>query len=299
MSTDKQHQANRPACVGMEEVAAIFGWPNYYLPFLVRAGHLKPLGRPAQNARKWFATVEIARMSQDPDWLDKAIRIVEIHVSGGSATPPVIDKGEPVKNLMDRIINRLKNNPIIGGIVIFCIAVGGFAVLISSLAEIKSSVANLFSIKTNNVTTNQPDTQADLVTAYVLERYHTSIFTNLDAYKLSKTFPLDCPPMTNRIRIMPNGIDGGYFDGDEPQLSFNGANLTILNLNLSNISFLRIEYEKAGIPDGYFVNPSVIYQDDPNREKLRPTDPSKPAEAYDASGSKPLYHWDPKDKKWK
>lgn len=61
----------------MEEAAAIFGWPNYYLPFLVRAGHLKPLGRPAQNARKWFATVEIERMCADPVWLDKAIRIVE------------------------------------------------------------------------------------------------------------------------------------------------------------------------------------------------------------------------------
>jgi hypothetical protein len=75
--TDKQFQGNRPACVGMEEAAAIFGWPNYYLPFLIRVGHLKPLGKPMQNARKWFATVEIERMSCDPDWLDKAIRIVE------------------------------------------------------------------------------------------------------------------------------------------------------------------------------------------------------------------------------
>jgi len=77
MTTDKQFQPLRPACVGTEEAAKIFGWPNYYLPFLVRAGHLKPLGRPAQNARKWFATVEIERMSQDPDWLDKAVRIIE------------------------------------------------------------------------------------------------------------------------------------------------------------------------------------------------------------------------------
>jgi hypothetical protein len=37
-------QANLPACVSMEQAATIFGWPNYYLPFLVRAGHLKPLG---------------------------------------------------------------------------------------------------------------------------------------------------------------------------------------------------------------------------------------------------------------
>ena len=72
-----QKGAHRPACVGMEEAAGIFGWPNYYLPFLVRAGHLKPLGKPAPNARKWFATVEIERMSGDPVWLDKAIRIVE------------------------------------------------------------------------------------------------------------------------------------------------------------------------------------------------------------------------------
>ena len=80
ISTERQALANerpRPACVGMEQAAAMFGWPNYYMPFLVRAGHLKPLGKPAQNARKWFATVEIERMSCDPDWLDKAIRIVE------------------------------------------------------------------------------------------------------------------------------------------------------------------------------------------------------------------------------
>jgi hypothetical protein len=61
MITDKPFQSHRPACVSVEEAAAIFGWPNYYLSFLVRAGHLKPLGKPAQNARKWFATVEIER----------------------------------------------------------------------------------------------------------------------------------------------------------------------------------------------------------------------------------------------
>ena len=61
----------------MEEAAQILGWPAYYLSFLVQAGHLKPLGKPAQNSRKWFATVELERLSRDVDWLDKAIRIVE------------------------------------------------------------------------------------------------------------------------------------------------------------------------------------------------------------------------------
>ena len=71
------HGRPRPACVSMSAAAAMFGWPDYYLPVLVGAGHLKPLGKPAQNARKWFATVEIERMCNCPDWLDKAIRIVE------------------------------------------------------------------------------------------------------------------------------------------------------------------------------------------------------------------------------
>jgi hypothetical protein len=77
MMTEKTFQTFRPVCVSMVEAAKIFGWPNYYLPFLVRAGHLKPLGKPMQNARKWFATVEIEQMSCDPDWLGETIRIVE------------------------------------------------------------------------------------------------------------------------------------------------------------------------------------------------------------------------------
>jgi len=62
--------AFRKRTIGTTPVTSGGGRPNYYLPFLVRAGHLKPLGKPMQNARKWFATVEIQRMSSDPDWLD-------------------------------------------------------------------------------------------------------------------------------------------------------------------------------------------------------------------------------------
>ncbi len=81
-STTVEHSSRptprpRAACLGMEEAATLFGWPAYYLPFLVREGHLKPLGKPSQNSRKWFATVELERLSMDAAWLDKAIRIVE------------------------------------------------------------------------------------------------------------------------------------------------------------------------------------------------------------------------------
>ena len=69
-----------PACVGVDEAARIFGWPPYFFPVLLRAGHLKSLGKPMHNARKWFATCELERLRRDPAWLDKAIRIVEKHV---------------------------------------------------------------------------------------------------------------------------------------------------------------------------------------------------------------------------
>ena len=69
-----------PACVGVEEATRMFGWPLYFFPVLMRVGHLKPLGKPLANARKWFATCELERLRQDPEWLDKAIRIVERHV---------------------------------------------------------------------------------------------------------------------------------------------------------------------------------------------------------------------------
>jgi hypothetical protein len=35
------------------------------------------VGQARAKCPEWFATVEIERMSQNPDWLDKAIRIVE------------------------------------------------------------------------------------------------------------------------------------------------------------------------------------------------------------------------------
>src|SRR5512135_144501 len=66
-----------PACVDAEAAARFLGWPPYFMPLLARAGHLKPLGRPAQNARKWYAMVELERVSRDATWLDKAVRIVE------------------------------------------------------------------------------------------------------------------------------------------------------------------------------------------------------------------------------
>jgi hypothetical protein len=75
-----------PACVDTEAAAKFFGWPSYFMPLLARSGHLKPLGKPAQNARKWYATVELERLSRDPVWLDKAIRVVDKLVREANGT---------------------------------------------------------------------------------------------------------------------------------------------------------------------------------------------------------------------
>lgn len=66
-----------PACLCSDDAARFFGWPPYFMTLLASAGHIKPLGKPSQNSRKWYSTVELERLGRDPEWLDKAIRIVE------------------------------------------------------------------------------------------------------------------------------------------------------------------------------------------------------------------------------
>jgi hypothetical protein len=76
-----------PAALCAEDAARFLGWPPYFLTLLAKAGHLKPLGKPAQNYRKWYATVELERLGRDPEWLDKAIRIVERRVQTANVKP--------------------------------------------------------------------------------------------------------------------------------------------------------------------------------------------------------------------
>ena len=70
-----------PACLCAEDAARYLGWPQYILTILASAGHIKPLGRPSQNSRKWYARVELDRLGGDAEWLDKAILIAERRVN--------------------------------------------------------------------------------------------------------------------------------------------------------------------------------------------------------------------------
>jgi hypothetical protein len=59
--------------------AKLLGFAEHDIQILMSAGKLEPLGDPAPNAPKWFAAIEIIRLSLDRDWLNKATREVSKH----------------------------------------------------------------------------------------------------------------------------------------------------------------------------------------------------------------------------
>jgi hypothetical protein len=61
-----------PARLHVKLVALKLGFGESEIPILMGKGLLKPLGKPAPNAPKFFARVEIERLSKDIDWLDEA-----------------------------------------------------------------------------------------------------------------------------------------------------------------------------------------------------------------------------------
>jgi hypothetical protein len=65
--------------------ARILGFQEHDIPILVSHGLLKPLGKPTQNARKYFASVHVLALADDPRWLDKATQVVYDYWKGKNA----------------------------------------------------------------------------------------------------------------------------------------------------------------------------------------------------------------------
>jgi hypothetical protein len=63
---------NLPARLTAEEAAWFLGFATHAIPILVAAGLLKPLGQPAPNASKHFATATLCELKQDTHWLFRA-----------------------------------------------------------------------------------------------------------------------------------------------------------------------------------------------------------------------------------
>ena len=63
-----------PGRLNTTETAVLLGFQEHDIPTLVAGKLLMPLGKPAPNAPKYFAAVEIAALAQDRDWLGQATR---------------------------------------------------------------------------------------------------------------------------------------------------------------------------------------------------------------------------------
>lgn len=68
-----------PARLDVNQAAEILGFLPHEIPVLLKAGLLKPLGKPAPNGHKFFSTMEISSLSENREWLDKATRTVARH----------------------------------------------------------------------------------------------------------------------------------------------------------------------------------------------------------------------------
>ena len=65
-----------PARLDVAATARLLGFAEHDIQILMGAGMLTPLGDPAPNAAKWFATIKLIRLATDPEWLHKATKVV-------------------------------------------------------------------------------------------------------------------------------------------------------------------------------------------------------------------------------
>jgi hypothetical protein len=75
-----------PARLDVNQAAEILGFLPHEIPVLLKAGLLKPLGKPASNGHKFFCTTEVSALSENRDWLDKATRAVARHWRNRNST---------------------------------------------------------------------------------------------------------------------------------------------------------------------------------------------------------------------
>jgi hypothetical protein len=81
---EEQHQflslvGQPPARLTVEQAAWMLGCQAHDMPILVAARLLKPLGNPAPNGIKFFATADVLELAKDRSWLAKVTNTVNQH----------------------------------------------------------------------------------------------------------------------------------------------------------------------------------------------------------------------------
>src|SRR5580658_7724681 len=68
-----------PVRLTAEQAGWVLNCQPHDIPALIGARLLKPLGNPAQNGTKFFATAEILESSKDRSWLAKVTSTINQH----------------------------------------------------------------------------------------------------------------------------------------------------------------------------------------------------------------------------
>lgn len=81
---EEQHQfltllGQLPARLTAEQVAWVLNCQPHDVPILVASRLLKPLGNPAPNAIKFFATADLLELLKDRSWLAKMTSVIGQH----------------------------------------------------------------------------------------------------------------------------------------------------------------------------------------------------------------------------
>jgi hypothetical protein len=74
-----------PARLSTGEASAILGFQEHDIAPLMAAKLLTPLGKPAPNAPKYFASVDILAAAGDREWLSQATRALAKYWQGKNA----------------------------------------------------------------------------------------------------------------------------------------------------------------------------------------------------------------------
>ena len=91
-----------PARLDASQAAQFLGFNAYDLTTLIRARLLTPLGRPAPNGIKYFATVELEQLRSDVKWLAKATDAVQSHWRRKNHTKPSMPTQNHPPNRQER-----------------------------------------------------------------------------------------------------------------------------------------------------------------------------------------------------
>ena len=83
-----------PARLNTTETAVLLGFQEHDLPVLVAGKLLAPLGRPAPNAPKYFAAVDILKAAEDREWLSQATRLLSRYWSGKNGRKSLVSAAE-------------------------------------------------------------------------------------------------------------------------------------------------------------------------------------------------------------